>query len=51
MRVPDHTWRWDGAWEVDNFADSDAEGWQYGFNFKLMIPECTATCFVSFCCH
>lgn len=43
----DGTWRWDGEWEVDTSADTDQEGWQYGFSWAAtMGPECSATSFV-----
>lgn len=43
----DGMWRWDGDWEVDTSADTDQDGWQYGFSWATtMGPDCTATSFV-----
>ena len=50
VQLPDAggvSWRWDGDWDVDISADTDQEGWQYGFAWSAaMGPECTAACFV-----
>ena len=42
--MQDGRWRWDGDWDVDTSADTDQEGWQYGFAWtSTMGPDCTST--------